>query len=135
MWIIKLPILILVAGVWTVLGVLFWVPLLARSTAIYASTMLLANITGGSCAAHGERLELAVRFYSDGFRNILDSLYGDSTSTYVGDSPGLNLGRLLVEAIWTALFWGAVILLLGRRTPLYGVVHGAVLWIWNHIVA
>lgn len=110
MGLIKLPILVLVVVIWTVLGLAFWIPLLARSIAVYASTVLLANIAGGSSEVAGHRLQLAVRFYADGFRNIIDSLYRTNGPRDDSGSSGLNLGRLLTEAVWTALFWIGVIL-------------------------
>jgi len=113
MKVLKVPILIFVLLIWTVIGFLFWIPLLARTIAIYTSILLIDNITEkwSNSKDYTERLETSTRFYATGFVNIIDALYGEQEKAPYSNKERFDFGRLFVEALWCAGFWGSVILL------------------------
>jgi hypothetical protein len=107
-WLIKAPILVLTLAVWAVVGFVFWVPLLARCTAIFSAGVLLAALARRDAGAYGRQLEIAMSFYADGFRKTVEALTARSSEERDWDFP-LAIGRFLAESLWAAIFWIGVL--------------------------
>ena len=121
MWLLKLPILAVTIAVWAVVGFLFWIPLLARTTAMFSVGILYATLTREDPAVYGHHLHTAIGFYPEGFRKTLDALYPDQENAppTESDSP-LHVGRLVLEAIWAGVFWLGILFTL-EQTGLLSV--------------
>lgn len=114
MWVIKGPILVLTLVVWALVGLIFWIPLLARSTAVFSVGVLRAALGHRDALVYGQQLEGAIAFYPDGFRRTFEALAGragDDGDDWEPERP-LPLGRFLGEVLWTAVFWIAVLAIL-----------------------
>lgn len=103
-WLIKGPILLLTLGIWTVVGLVFWIPLLARSTAVFSTGILLSTLAGRGAYAYGRQLDMAISFYANGFRHIIESLTKQHTVETPIDPP-LPIWRFLGESLWATVFW------------------------------
>ena len=109
MWLIKGPILLLTLAIWSVVGLVFWIPLLARSTAVFSAGVLLAALSRGDASAYGRQLQGAISFYADGFRQTIDALWVESADNRNVASPSLHIARFVGESLWAALFWLGVL--------------------------
>ena len=100
-------------GGWAVAGFVVWVPLLVRTTVIFAGSVFYANLFRDAARVrNAERaLHFAVRFYIDGFRHfLLFYRYRHDTEAPVGLLEPLSEMRwkeMLVECLWVSAVWGA----------------------------
>ncbi|HWT05356.1 MAG TPA: hypothetical protein VN224_06325 [Xanthomonadales bacterium] len=114
------PFYYLLLGVWAVVGFIFWIPLVARVTAVFAAFLVYNMIVDPrrSRLKHiMPHLGMAISFYSLGFR-VLKSTFSDP-KTPADEEPGsypLQIGftKVLMELATTFLFWGSIGLLLDR---------------------
>jgi hypothetical protein len=117
-YVIKFPILLLTLAIWAVVGFVFWLPLLARATALFSVMVLYVNLTRVSqthLVSYNNHLNIAVVFYVDGFRRIIDALYGEVKGAGEEGQPiPMRLGRFLFECSWTLVFWFATLCLLAH---------------------
>lgn len=94
--------------VWSVFGLVFWLPLLSRQIAIFSFSTLMAALSGGSATTQHGYLEAAIRFYSDGFRIIRDSI---NTADKTERPPyNINWDSVIREIATTAIFWASLFL-------------------------
>lgn len=141
MWVIKGPILVLTLCVWALVGLIFWIPLLARVTAFFSVGILRAALGHRDAFVYGRQLESAIAFYPDGFRRTVEALAGRAGNDgNDGDEwepePQLPLGRFLGEALWTAVFWvGALAILaaLGRDEWLPWQARNLAPYLWGEL--
>lgn len=111
-------------GVWAVIGVIYWIPLLARSCGAYSAAVIMAIIGGRPANKKAARmLDVAANFYSKGFRDIRESVFGarPPDGTDETDQPSIfaswdEFFRVLTvvatESAIALLFWVAIVLLL-----------------------
>lgn len=126
MWLIKGPILVLTLVIWSVVGLVFWIPLLARSTAVFSAGILLAALARRDARAYGRQLEAAISFYPDGFRKTIDALTAESLEDREADYLSVPIGRFIGESLWAALFWLGVLFALENLGLGPGLLHEAV---------
>lgn len=103
--IVRLAILLVTAAVWAIIGFIFWVPLLARSTAVFSALILYVTLTNQDHTRLGYQLEVATRFYIEGFRRIFESLFKRVGAPPTGEPIKLQPLRVLLETMWTIGFW------------------------------
>jgi hypothetical protein len=113
--VVRVCVFLAVTFIWAVVGFVFWVPLLVRMIAVFATAVLVAalNNTDTTRAQHG--LDKAVRFYFDGFERAAQILHPPQhTASYQSqlypfhtESGILVLGRNL---LLSAIFWVSVVL-------------------------
>ena len=101
-------------AVWTVIGFLCWIPLLARSTAALAGAILVSTITRSDPRHLREKYENAVSFYARGFETIHRVLdRRDVKNRRVGDDvvpqPTYKWDQIMIELLWTIFFWGTLV--------------------------
>jgi hypothetical protein len=108
---LRTVILAFVMGIWTVLGPLFWIPLLARMVAYFTAMVTLSAVSRTDISAAQARLDYAVAFFPHGYRLILDSI----TKAAKPGSPLPNAepqpGQVMAvvkEIFWAALFWAGI---------------------------
>lgn len=59
---------------WTFIGLLYWIPILARTSAAFTAGVLMAAVANRSVDQVGIALDRAVVFYLNGFQRISESL-------------------------------------------------------------
>jgi hypothetical protein len=72
---IKTVVLCVCLVIWTVVGFLFWVPMLGYAIARFSALVVYTTIIGADPEKLAIHLEHAVRFYFQGFHNILRGIY------------------------------------------------------------
>lgn len=99
-------------ALWVPFGFLFWMPLLLRRTIGYVFAVLYVGVIGGNTGPAARRWKRAVAFYRLGFQRILRALGSEDGLPEGTDGEG-GVGRFLLECLWAALIWGAVLWLVG----------------------
>jgi hypothetical protein len=100
---------------WTVVGFLFWLPMIARAIALLSAATLYATINRlGPSYLHPAKAQLAAAttFWSDGFAYIRASA-DDIAPEQHGTPIEFNYMRVLVELATTLIFWLGFWLALG----------------------
>lgn len=111
MIILRILALIIVWGLWLVIGPLLWIPLLVRSFAFVTFNLMAAVVTGASMAPAQVSLDMALTLYGRGFRAAMTIL---DTNTITGGQAlpqASGYGRLVGELVYVVLFWLATIAL------------------------
>lgn len=106
------PFVLLVASIWLVVGLAFYVPLIAKAVTLFTLQLLLAAITQRQTTA-GDGLQRALRFYPNGFVIIFNSLNFDGKSAGGEEYTRGFFGPLIdgLRAIFLALvFWATTLL-------------------------
>lgn len=112
------------AGVWSVLGAVFWIPLLLRGIAAYSFALVSAMLAGRKPEKAAEALHDAMTFYWRGFRVTVEMVTrqpeAHDRATSEEEDDGLQAFALLNELAWVLLIWYAILLTAGvvDRTPL-----------------
>jgi len=73
--IIRFSIGVLVLFMWAVIGLLFWIPLLARAIAYYCGFVVLSSFQEANLDAPLKLLNFSIEFYPSGFNKIFHSFY------------------------------------------------------------
>jgi hypothetical protein len=111
-------------AIWSVVGLVCWIPLLARSTAALSGAILISTFTKSDPSHLKEKFENAVSFYARGF-DAIHRVLGEgrekfarrNSDTGAVPTPKTNWDQIIKEIIWTLVFWGTLLF------SLYGFVH------------
>lgn len=116
-------ILVLVLAVWTVVGVLFWIPLLIRAMLRFSLSLLQSVLVGQRPDGAARVLRDAVSFYRRGFVVAIESVTREEIDGETQDPQTGN--RLLLELVWAVPVWYLIFFALGwiQASP-------ADLWNW-----
>jgi len=120
----SLGVVVICLAVWSVLGVLFWIPLLLRKIAAYSVALVSAMLAGNTPQRAAEALHDAMGFYWRGFKVTAEMVArgpeARERATSGEDEDGLRGMALVNELAWVLLVWYAVLLTVGvvNRTPL-----------------
>jgi len=110
--VVQYALLALVLAVWSVVGFVFWIPLMARATVAFCATAVYANLVSHGTDVPKSGLQHAVFFYVNGFRSIHRAIVGlQSTEPEV--TPDFELGRFVAESLWTVVLWWIALITLG----------------------
>lgn len=135
---IRLLALVITICVWTVVGFVFWVPLLARNTLAFSTYTLYANLREGNARVNSLGLEHAITFYVNGFRNIIDGILCPVNDSVPFTGPKLRLGYLLIDVTIAGFFWWCFLVAsssLGITAESLGQeLSRPVLWAWEQIM-
>jgi hypothetical protein len=122
-FIVKTVITVIVLGVWSIVGLFFWIPLLSRVILIYTISVAEATFSRRDVGPAGEMLDKATTFYIYGFSTIWSHTFGMSknaeesintvnrvktTHTMMDDS---SLRRVATEAAYSVVFYASIFLL------------------------
>jgi hypothetical protein len=105
---------------WAVLGLIFWIPFLARSMMLFTGSVLYSTFVGAPEHAEQIRrvLDYAVRFYFNGFHLITDALRKrNGEGGILPPISKISWARVALESIWALLFWAIT---LGTLTGVVG---------------
>ena len=102
--VIRYSLLAVVLAVWSITGFFFWIPLIARATAVFCVTAVYANLLAHDADVPNRGLQHAAFFYVNGFCSIYRAII-EPHSGEPETMPAFRLGRFLAEAFWSILFW------------------------------
>ena len=102
--------------VWSIVGLIFWFPILFRTTAVFCSMIVYSTITNDKPETLGTYLESAAAFYVSGFRTTL-SIMNDPSTPAIRDERSLNLKRVVFDTMWTIIFWVLFLTVVGINIP------------------
>ncbi len=135
---IRYALLTIVLAVWSVVGFVFWIPLIVRATAAFCVTAVYANLARANADVPNEGLQHAALFYVSGYRSIYRAII-EPHSTELERTPAFRGGRFLGETIWTALFWWAVLFVLAGSGEALGFSRAELvdpaLWLVDRLAA
>jgi hypothetical protein len=96
---------------WSVIGLLFWIPLLARMIVI-TTVVVIASVFGDADLAGARTgLNAAVGFYAYGFRRVFELLEDKECGKIKKPHPAeIDLFRICLETIYLLIFWGVIAL-------------------------
>jgi hypothetical protein len=94
--------------IWAIVGFLFWIPMLVYSIVQFSAMIVYATITDADPNSLATRLERAVRFYLEGFRNVIKAIYRRKTDGPATTDVRVEITKIIVHVIGTVLFWLAV---------------------------
>lgn len=138
-----LPFVLLSAAVWAVVGLVFWIPLLAKSVTIFTFTILSHAIVGRSIDHSAEYLKKSITYYLNGFVIILGILWEkvDSDKSKLMDSDvdiGFlsslisNISKIFGMVLFAAIFWASLFLFINHFGLIeINAVESAKSWLLN----
>lgn len=115
--------------IWSVIGLIIYVPLVARLTAVFCGMVIIASFQKIDLSVHQRRLEYAIKFYSRGFCLILSSFNQSNNLNTELDGNPVDMFEFMqkvwVDIIWAIIFWfGAVALFIpGFSVNLISALH------------
>lgn len=106
---LRFVVTLIVLTVWTVVGLAIYVPLMARSIAIYSIVLSAASLGHGNISRAQTALERSIEFFPRGYSliwKLLSGLGNSHASQFADDDqPSVNFGRFALEVTWTVIFW------------------------------
>ncbi|GIW50778.1 MAG: hypothetical protein KatS3mg081_0133 [Gemmatimonadales bacterium] len=106
---VQLVVLVVCIAFWFIVGLAFWIPLLARTVAVYCAGMVAAAIADTDIPRLKRLLDGAVEFYPKGFRRIFEH---HSQRILREPQPGtlaIDWKTVGWEVAWTIVFWTVVL--------------------------
>lgn len=121
--IVKVLLLLVIGSMWAVIGLAFWIAVLARVCALFSAALVYSVFTREGIGAVSRQLDAAISLYPYGFRVIAHQMRttpsDDESQRHV--SAG-SLWKLALELCWVALFWGAFLYMLEQYGALPPVI-------------
>lgn len=131
--VVKLIAFAITMGVWCTLGLVMWIALIARVTAIATLEMtlsLIGNARYGSSYATARKVEDAASMWYRGCLSIVHGYFGSEGSGVraeaESDEGPINWKRVFVEVVYSFFFYGSLLLLYVSLTS--GEIILAGLW-------
>ena len=109
---IRHMVLALSITIWAIVGFIFWIPMLVFSIIHFSALIVYATLTAADPSTLASKLEHSVRFYLEGFRNIIQAVYrteGTPTATIELHIDGAKLAKHVAS---TFAFWFVIVVLL-----------------------
>jgi hypothetical protein len=103
---VRLVTLLIALLIWSVIGFVFWIPMMVYAIVRFSALVVYATIVDADPKTIGAHLERSVRFYLQGFRNIIRAIKGRQRWPSTGEEqfqvkPMVLIGHIM----WTLLFW------------------------------
>lgn len=108
--IIKVVFFVVACAVWAVCGTVYWIAALFRALTVFSALHVYAAFTRQKLTYVQSPLTEVSDLWIRGFRDAYDAVYG----TLEPVPLEFQLGRLLAEILWTALFWAGVFVATGH---------------------
>lgn len=115
-------ILVFVLAVWTIVGALFWIPLLIRAMFRFSLSLLQSILVGQRPEGAARILRDAVSFYRRGFVVAIESVTREEIDGEAQDPQTGN--RLVLELLWAILVWYLISFAMGW-------IHASPADLWN----
>jgi len=114
---IRFAVRCLVLGVWSIIGLIVWIPLLLRVVSIYSFSIIPLTLSGNKAALKrvSQALQAATTFYVNGFKLALSALSADKPDEFNDETnePSLSLDSTLKELLISLAFWGLAFFSIG----------------------
>ena len=110
----RLVTLVIAMFIWAIIGFLFWIPMMCYATARFSALVVYTTIVDADPSSLAIHLEHSVRFYFQGFRNILRAMYRKPAA-------------YSTESVKLTIHWGVVVLHVGGTLLFWTVVAGLIL--------
>ena len=113
--IVRFVIWLIVTAIWSVIGLLFWLAILARTVGLL-SFQIMATMLGPANSKDLSIPSAALNFYSDGFVKVFNSVFRGYNDDYEDDNYfSFNWVRAIFEVFWGGIFWLPIIYLLHKK--------------------
>ncbi|HEX6749897.1 MAG TPA: hypothetical protein VF092_21570 [Longimicrobium sp.] len=109
MGLLRLVICCVTVALWAVIGLFFWVALIARTAAVFSVIAIYAAVTGADVSSFSRQFEGVAGFYPLGFSRIIAAVY--PPNTHAEERPLFERSALLkfgFESVWAIVFWGSL---------------------------
>ena|GEM_PF-4067723 len=99
---------------WSIIGFIFWIPLLVRVVASYAGNIVYKMVSDSNIDVDKSSMlfDKAIAFYSTGFIKIIETFSNKSSNPANSTPAPKEDSRILyffAQLFWTFLFWGMLI--------------------------
>jgi len=105
---VRYVVLVVSLTIWSVLGFMFWIPMLVYTITHFSACIVYVTITEDDPRVLGVRLERAVRFYLQGFRNVIQAVYSPSQGRAPAVDMRIDVPTIVLHVLGTVVFWGVV---------------------------
>jgi hypothetical protein len=114
---IRVFVTIIVLAIWSVIGLLFWTPLLTRMIAWFCSMITISTFRQVDIKYAQARLNFSIEFYIIGFVKILDLLKRKKfKEVKLENNIPIDLRELFLSIIWdvfwTLIFWCSICIMI-----------------------
>lgn len=103
---------IVIILVWSVIGLFFWIPFMARMIAYFMGMIILSTFEGLDLHSAQQKLEFAIAFYPSGFKQIISAFHssGKNGMSFEEAFSGFNdwlqfAKKIAIDLIWLIIFW------------------------------
>jgi hypothetical protein len=97
---------------WTIIGLFYWIPMLARSSAWFSVALMVAAVNNKAATSAARALDHAASFYVRGYQSIVRTLFalfaaedGPADEVKVGREWADSLQVFLTETAFAAISW------------------------------
>jgi|GEM_PF-4928545 len=96
--------------IWAILGFLFWIPMMCYAMVRFSTLVVYTTIVNADPISLGIHMDHSVRFYFQGFKNILRAMY-HKPEPHTSDTAtvAIELRVIVAHLVGTLLFWTAII--------------------------
>jgi hypothetical protein len=122
-------------AVWTIVGFLFWIPLLVRTISLIFAIMILIAISSSNTTGRSDlmkKLQKAIDFYLDGFASIYSTLndveygYGSANNNdFQKRELDIDWPTVIIGTIFTLLFWFISLSFVFQDYTIFNIVGNA----------
>lgn len=96
--------------IWSIIGLLIWIPLITRISAWFSFLTILATIKPINLSSQRLHLNFAATFYTKGFTRIIKSVFARTDETKNEDTSScldteISLSILFKESLIAIIFW------------------------------
>jgi hypothetical protein len=90
---------------WEIVGLVFWLPLLIRTTILFLVAVLHDTLTGTGDAMRSAQLglDVAIGFYVRGFMRISGAIRRQHATERSGEYHAPAWGRMVMECLWASI--------------------------------
>jgi hypothetical protein len=96
--------------IWTIVGFIFWIPMLVFSIIHFSALIVYATLTEADPSNLASKLERSVTFYLDGFKNIIQAVYRTDGNHSPTSHLRIDAMTLTKHVLSTVGFWLAIVL-------------------------
>lgn len=103
-------------AIWAVVGAIFWIPLMVRSTLHFSFALIQSMLEGEGPQKAGAILRRSVDFYRRGFIVAIEAVLGEGSAGRGRRAKGdvkLGGGRMATEVVWVVVVWYLLFWLVG----------------------
>lgn len=124
-------ILVVVLGVWALVGLVFWIPLMVRTMVRFSVSLVQATLDGERPTDAARTLQDSVSFYQRGFRVAIEAIDGEPIGERRGRHP-IHGERLFRELLWALVIWYLIMIPLNLAWSPFELWGWITAWPWGN---